>query len=63
MSVHTLTRPSATPGERIALENLMVEPETPLSDAPLYTPSAAFALLLALLLILSPATPKEPKDE
>jgi hypothetical protein len=61
MSVQVLVRPSATPEARLALEKLMVEPETPLSDAPLYTPSAAGVLLLGLLLALSPETPKEPK--
>jgi hypothetical protein len=61
MSVRTAVRTTATPEEQSALGMLMAEPETSLSDAPLHTPSAAGALLLGLLLILSPATPKEPK--
>ncbi|MFC9428826.1 hypothetical protein [Streptomyces sp. NPDC056987] len=42
-----------------ALGTAMAEPEAPLSDAPVYAPEAAGALLL--LALLSPKEPKEPK--
>jgi hypothetical protein len=42
-----------------ALGVAMTEPEAPQSDAPVYSPEAAGALLLGLL--LSPKEPKEPK--
>jgi hypothetical protein len=61
MSVQTAVRPIATPEEQSALGMLMAEPETPLSDAPLYTPSSGGVLLLGLA--LSPARPKEPKGK
>ena len=61
MSVRTAVRTTATSQQQSALGTLMAEPEAPLSDAPLHTPSAAGALLLGLLLALSPAAPKEPK--
>ncbi|WKX72032.1 hypothetical protein ACQUSR_13110 [Streptomyces sp. P1-3] len=44
-----------------ATHALMVEPETTISDAPLYSPEAKGALLL--LLLLSPKSPKEPRDK
>ena len=61
MFTKTLVRPVVTPDDQAALGALMAEPEAVLSDAPLYTPHAASVLLLGLLLILSPATPKEPR--
>jgi hypothetical protein len=61
MFTKTLVRPVVTPDDQAALGALMAEPEAVLSDAPLYTPQAEGLLLLGLLLILSPATPKEPR--
>jgi hypothetical protein len=61
MFTKTPVRPVAAPEDQAVLSALMAEPEAVLSDAPLYTPQAAGALLLGLLLILSPATPKEPR--
>lgn len=61
MSVLTPVRPVVTPDEAYALTTLMAEPEAPVSDPPLAVPQAAFILLAALLLLISPATPKEPR--
>ncbi len=61
MSVHTLTRTVATPADVEQLSTLVAEPESALADPPLATPNAAGALLLGLALLLSPATPKEPR--
>lgn len=60
MSVHTLVRPVATPGDLAQLSTLVAEPESPLADPPLRMPNSAGVLLLGLLLLLSPGTPKEP---
>ncbi|XVV03076.1 hypothetical protein ACQPW3_37985 [Actinosynnema sp. CA-248983] len=60
MALHTLTHPVANAEQRTALTSLMAPPETAVSDAPLHEPHAAGALLLGLL--ISPPTPKEPKD-
>lgn len=57
LAQHT-TRLTATPTDAAAVGHLMVEPEAPLSDAPMYTPQATGKLLLLLLL-----SPKEPKDK
>ena len=59
MTVRTELCPVATPVHVSALDGLMAEPESVVSDAPLYSPSAA-GLLLALLL-LSPNDPKDSK--
>jgi hypothetical protein len=61
MSVHTLVRPVAAPADIAKLNTLVAEPETALADPPLATPNAAGALLLGLLLALSPGTPKDPR--
>ncbi|MET9544827.1 hypothetical protein ABZY36_05845 [Streptomyces sp. NPDC006627] len=50
-----------TPTDVSALGTTMVEPETDLSDAPVYSPQAQGQLLL--LALLSPKAPKEPKDK
>ncbi|MEU3460911.1 hypothetical protein ABZ721_13260 [Streptomyces sp. NPDC006733] len=47
----------------VALGFAMVEPETAVSDAPVYSPQAGGAGLLLLGLLLSPSLPKEPKDK
>ncbi|WP_309112464.1 hypothetical protein [Saccharothrix sp.] len=60
MALHALTHPIATTEQRTALTALMAPPETAVSDAPLHEPQAAGGLLLGLL--ISPPTPKEPKD-
>jgi hypothetical protein len=52
---------TATPTEVATVKNLMVEPEAPVSDAPLPAPEAAGKLLL--LVLLSPKEPKEPKGK
>lgn len=49
---------TTTEAEQSALWSLMAEPETAVSDAPLFTPEAKGALLLLLLL-----SPKGPKDK
>jgi hypothetical protein len=59
MAVRTELCPVATPTDVSALDMLMAEPESVISDAPLYTPSAAGVLLL--LILLSPKGPKENK--
>lgn len=59
MAVQTGLCPVATPVHVSTLDKLMAEPESVVSDAPIYVPSAA-GLLLALLL-LSPKQPKESK--
>lgn len=63
MSLRTAVRPVATPEEQLALCSLMAEPESTVSDAPLYSPQAAGLLLLGLLLLLSPPVPEEPKEK
>lgn len=63
MFMQTTMCPVATPTQLSALDALMAEPETPVSDVPLYSPNAAGALLLAALLLLSPVTPKETKQK
>lgn len=57
MAVRTELCPVATPVHVSTLDGLMAEPESVVSDAPLYSPSAA-GLLLALLLL----SPNDPKD-
>ncbi|MFJ9029658.1 hypothetical protein ACIRQP_14215 [Streptomyces sp. NPDC102274] len=52
-------RPGEVTLDHHALTMAMAEPEAPFSDAPVYAPEAAGALLL--LLLLSPKEPKEPK--
>ncbi|MCL7378193.1 MULTISPECIES: hypothetical protein [unclassified Streptomyces] len=52
-------RPREITLDHHALTMAMAEPEAPFSDAPVYAPEAAGALLL--LLLLSPKEPKEPK--
>lgn len=51
----------ADPAEVSAVHSLMVEPEAPLSDAPLPAPECK-GFVLALL-VISPKGPKEPKDK
>jgi hypothetical protein len=60
MSVHTPARPVAAPADLARLGTLVAEPESAVADPPLRMPNAAGVLLLAGLLLLSPATPKEP---
>lgn len=50
---------AATLPETTAVTSLMAEPEAAISDAPVFSPQAAGALLA--LLLLSPKT--EPKDK
>ncbi|MEU4805805.1 hypothetical protein [Actinosynnema sp. NPDC023587] len=61
MTVRTLIRPVAAPTDIAELSTLMVESESAVADPPLPEPNAAGALLLGLLLALSPGTPKEPR--
>ncbi|MFD0204743.1 MULTISPECIES: hypothetical protein [Saccharothrix] len=63
MSVHTLTRPVAAPADVERLCALVAEPETALADPPMPEPNAGAAVVLGLLLglLISPATPKEPR--
>ncbi|MCX4744016.1 hypothetical protein OG455_00555 [Kitasatospora sp. NBC_01287] len=61
MAIQEMARPAVThrasERERLAATALMAEPETVVSDPPLFSPQAVGALLLGLL--LSPKTPKE----
>ncbi|MER5635994.1 hypothetical protein ABT095_03445 [Kitasatospora sp. NPDC002227] len=67
MSAHTLlprevalpTR-QASPPELGAVTRLIAEEESAVTDAPAYCPEASGELLL--LALLSPRTPKRPKD-
>ncbi|ONI87799.1 hypothetical protein ALI22I_20980 [Saccharothrix sp. ALI-22-I] len=63
MSVQTAVRSVATPEQQVALGRLMAEPETSVSDAPLYSPQAAGLALLLALLLVSPSVPEEPKKK
>ncbi|KQV04589.1 MULTISPECIES: hypothetical protein [unclassified Kitasatospora] len=49
--------PVRPPAERSALAALLTEAEAPVSGAPLYCPATS----LALLLLLSPKEPKDPR--
>ncbi|WP_328912011.1 MULTISPECIES: hypothetical protein [unclassified Streptomyces] len=62
MLAHTLHAPVTTP-DLAALGTAMVEPETAVSDAPVYSPQAFGGGLLLLGLLLSPTQPKEPKNK
>jgi hypothetical protein len=55
MSVREAVRPKATVAEQFALEALMAEPETSVSDAPQYVING----LGGLILLLSPELPKK----
>lgn len=65
MSVHAPVRPVTTPADLAQLSTLVAAPESVLADPPLAAPNAGGggvgALLLGLGLLLSPATPKEPR--
>lgn len=61
MLAQTTTALLADPTEKATARSLMVEQEAPLSDAPLYSPEAVGVLLL--LLLLSPTSPREPRDK
>ncbi|MGV9279674.1 hypothetical protein [Streptomyces sp. NPDC003730] len=52
------SRPTTGTRERAVVTALITEPEAPVSDAPAYAPQC----LGALLLMLSPKLPKEPKE-
>ncbi|MER5253018.1 MULTISPECIES: hypothetical protein [unclassified Streptomyces] len=62
MLAQTVHSPLLSP-DPVALGAAMVEPETAVSDAPVYSPQAGGAGLLLLGLLLSPSQPKEPKDK
>ncbi|MFF5127089.1 hypothetical protein ACFY41_09185 [Streptomyces syringium] len=49
---------TASPTDDAAVGALMAEPETAISDAPVFAPEA----VASLLALLSPKTPKEPKE-
>jgi hypothetical protein len=62
MFTKTEVRPVATPEDHATLGALMAEPEAAMSDATLYAPQAEGLLLIGLLLIISPKTPRDPKE-
>ncbi|MDF9814978.1 hypothetical protein [Streptomyces sp. SPB162] len=64
MLAQTLHSPIKAP-DLEALGYATVEPETTVSDAPVYSPQASGSGtgLLLLGLLLSPSLPKEPKDK
>ncbi|MCM2420999.1 hypothetical protein [Streptomyces sp. RKAG293] len=62
MLAQTLHSPVVAP-DPTALGLAMMEPETALSDAPVYSPQAIGGGILLLGLLLSPSQPKEPKDK
>lgn len=62
MLAQTVHSPVVAP-DLAALRSAMAEPETALSDAPVYSPQAIGGGLLLLGLLLSPTQPKEPKDK
>jgi hypothetical protein len=61
MAVQIGLCPVATPVHVSTLDALMAEPESVVSDAPLYSPSAASLLLALAMVLLSPKQPKESK--